>query len=254
VALTIVLTACGSAGGASGGKSAPRRDHDDLATVRAKAGLGASPTARSAAMTPAATRVVGSAATATPSLTGPQGDPDLVAVLLNPDELGTKWAMSGSATEDPGTGHCTGPDVGDQFALQGNALANFASSDQQWVFQRVFRVSDADGPAAMQYLRDALACPEVLREDDGETIFWTFDKLDFTTLGDEMVARKLKISYANPIYTPAEGNIIVVRRGGLIIYLYHIAFRINPLETEIIARRAVDKVGTFQPATATLWR
>jgi hypothetical protein len=255
IVLLFSLTACASAGEATGGgSSAPRRNASDLATVRAMAGIVASPTASSTSLIPATVPPTGADATATTSPTGPQGDPGLVAVLLSPEDLGTKWTMSGNATEDPGTGHCTGPDVGEQFALQGDAVANYASSDQQWIFQRVLRVADADGPAAMQYLRDALACTDVLREDKGETIFWTFDDLDFTALGDEMVARKLTITYANPIYTPAQGNIIVVRRGGLIVYLYHIAFRINQMETEVIARRAVDKVGTFQPPAAMLSR
>jgi hypothetical protein len=246
-----VLGACSA--GSSGGDQVPQRSASDLATVRAQAGLDdATPTSGSRLPTVTATAKGGQ-----PSATvqrreqnpGLASDEAMMAALLEPRDIATTWTRSGY--DGYGTlPYCGSPAIEDQFEQLGWAYGSYSAVGGQWAEQWVFRLSESDAQAAMDYARSTLTCERYTYElGGGNDIYWDLDTLQLSPPLDDAVALTMDISFQNPVPTPQFGNIIIARQGEYVVVLLHYGFRIDPAVTSTMATAAIARIGLIPDAS-----
>jgi len=242
VALVVVLVpAC--AGGSSGsGEAGPQRGASDLATVRAQAGI-VEPTATERAVRPTpASRSSTATAESFEQNPGYATDESLFDALIAPGDIATTWTFGG----DDGIGvaaFCGGLAIEEQFEPIGWAYGSYSAVGGEWAEQWIVRLVEPDAAAAMEYARSALTCDEeTLEREAGNDVFWDYEPLDISPIGDEIHALRVDITYENPVYTPMMGNIVFARQGEFVVVVLHYGFSVQPELTERMAEIAVARL------------
>ena len=245
-----VLSACSSG---SSGEQVPQRSASDLATVRAQAGLeDATPTSRARLPTVTATARGGQP---TPTVQqrdqnpGLASDDAMLAALIEPRDIATTWTRGGY--DGYGTlPYCGSPAIEDQFEQLGWAYGSYSAVGGQWAEQWVFRLSESDAQAAMDYARSTLTCERYAYElGSGNDIYWDFDPLQLSPLGDDSLALTMDITFQNPVPTPQFGNVVIARQGEYVVVLLHYGFRIDPAVTATMATAAIARIGLIPDAS-----
>lgn len=238
----VLLTAC-STSESGGGGPVPHRSADDLATVRALAGIEeASPTARIARPTPTP-RPPTATVESREQNPGYATDEALFDALLMPDDISTAWTLGG----DDGLGTaslCGGLPIEEQFKPIGWAYGSYSAAGGEWAEQWVVRLIEPDAQAAMEYARQTLTCDdETFEQDAGNDAYWDYEALDLPTVGDDLHARRVAITFENPAYTPMQGNVVFVRQGEFVVVLLHYGFSAQPQLTAHMAEVAIARLG-----------
>lgn len=202
--VTLLLAACG------GQSSAPQRDARELATVRARSGLPTvTPSPTRTPPTPTAT--LAPTATATPLS---DADAALAAGLLTRADLRAAWT-DGEPVEPPS--FCDQPSLVDAFAPLVEVSDSWNDSSGGYLVEWLVRLPEGTGGAAMEHARAMLACEAFdTRQGDRDILFWKLSESRIATVGDDMVARDVGLTFSNPVYTPMNGAVAVIRSGDTI--------------------------------------
>jgi uncharacterized protein YceK len=250
VALTVLLlSGCStmeSGSSSASGEPIPRRDANDLATVRAMAGLDkATPTARGAQSTATAT-VATAVDTPTPEppskSLGEVSDEMYYDTLLAPADIASDWTY-GNSERMTVASFCDAAPIEETFSPVGWAHGLYSTVRGQWAEQWVVRLTETDAQAAMEYARASLACKEFTRVVDGTgATYWEFNPLQVPAIGDDVHAVQVNITYENPIYTPYVGHIVFVRKADYVVAMMYYGFTIDPELTAYMAEIAVARL------------
>jgi|GEM_PF-4920979 len=250
VLAAILLSACSTSTSSSSGSGEPipRRDANDLATVRALAGLeNATPTPRAAQPTPTATTTPRAPlATATPELpaqnTGMVSDASYYDALLVPEDISSNWTF-GDFNGIMTAAFCDNAAIEDAFTPLGWAYGSYSASGGQWAEQWVVRLTESDAQAAMEYARTSLTCDEfsAFSESSGVS-YWRFAADDSPQYGDDTHAFSVTVTFENPVYTPLVGSFRFVRKGEYIVSIWHFGFSVDPVATARMTEIAVARL------------
>lgn len=242
----ILLSGCAVATGSSSGSgdAIPQRDANDLATVRALAGLdNVTPTPRRARPTATATRPAATATTGVPTKnTGLVSDDIYLDTLLMPADISTNWTYGdfGGLLD---ASFCDAASIDETFTSVGWAYGSYSATGGQWAEQWVLRLTESDAQAAMEYARTSLTCDEYsLDTGAGGISYWALSPVDLPLHGDDIHAVRATVTWKNPAYSPYEGTIVFARKGEYIVVLWHYGFRIDRMLSARMVEVAVARL------------
>jgi hypothetical protein len=237
----------GSDSSRGNGEPIPKRDANDLATVRAAAGI-EMPTATARPASPTATPTIEGFAAETPTPeqpsqnTGQVSDAIYYDTLLTPDDIAGGWTYGGFDRINVAS-FCDAAAIEDTFTPIGWAHGSYSAGSGQWAEQWVVRLTETDAQAAMDYARSTLTCDGFTRiSANSNASYWDFEPLEMPALGDDVHAVSVDITYENPIYTPYVGHILFVRKADYVVALMYYGFTIDPELTAYMAGIAVARL------------
>ena len=167
-------------------------------------------------------------------------DEDLTGALLTVEDMPSRWSIDEEGSSDT-TQVCNAPPLGELIDPDAEAERRFTTGETGPLLTQhlVALEYEDDAMNGIDRIREAFDCGEWTDSETDTT--WTIAETAFPELGDETAAYRFSTTGTdNDIST--NGNAIVIRDGGVILLVVHVApGEIDASVTEEITRTAFDK-------------
>lgn len=165
---------------------------------------------------------------------------DLTGALLALEDMPSGWSVEppDEDDEDDDATFCDAAPLAEEIDADATAERDFSGGEAGPFFTQLLSSMDEDeAENGMDYIRDSFDCGEWTDPED-DTV-WSLAEISFPDMGDDTAAYRLSTTAG--IFT-ANGNVIIVRDGGLLLMVVHVAIgNLDSELTEELTQKALDK-------------
>lgn len=165
---------------------------------------------------------------------------ELTDALLALEDMPSGWSVE-PPDEDDGDDDatfCDAEPLTEEIDADASAERDFSAGEAgPFLFELLAAMSEDEASRGVDYVRDAFDCGEWTDPED-DTV-WNISEISFPEMGDETAAYRLSTTAG--IFS-ANGNVVVVRNGGVLMMLVHVELgELDSELTEEMARKAFTK-------------